>query len=172
MEPDQNGLHKGRILIVDDDLGTREALRLHVLRLGHHAEAVSGGEAALQRLQDERFDMVLLDVIMPGMQGHEVLAAIKGSPELGHIPVVMVSAWMTLAVWCVVLKAGRMIIWASPLSQHYSRRDWVLVWKKGFTRPGASVSEYVELTQRRLQHELDQAASYVASILPPFEEGH
>lgn len=80
------------VLIVDDLEVNRDLLARRVARLGHtHAFAASGGEA-LQRLREADFDLVLLDITMPGMDGYEVLAQMKADPQLAHIPVVMVTA--------------------------------------------------------------------------------
>jgi serine phosphatase RsbU (regulator of sigma subunit) len=80
------------VLIVDDLEVNRDLLARRVARLGHsHAFAVSGRDA-LQRLRADTFDLVLLDITMPEMDGYEALAQIKADPQLAHIPVVMVTA--------------------------------------------------------------------------------
>lgn len=80
------------ILVVDDLEVNRDLLARRVARLGHrHARAVSGREA-LARLRETPFDLVLLDITMPDMDGYETLAQIKADPLLVHIPVVMVTA--------------------------------------------------------------------------------
>ncbi len=80
------------LLIVDDLEVNRDLLARRVARLGHtHALAVSGREA-LARLREADFDLVLLDITMPDMDGYEALAQMKADPALAHIPVVMVTA--------------------------------------------------------------------------------
>lgn len=80
------------VLIVDDLEVNRELLARRMARLGHtHALAASGREA-LARLRDARFDLVLLDITMPEMDGYEALAQMKADAQLAHIPVVMVTA--------------------------------------------------------------------------------
>jgi phosphoserine phosphatase RsbU/P len=80
------------LLIVDDLEVNRELLARRVARLGHtHAFAVSGREA-LVRLREADFDLVLLDITMPDMDGYEALAQMKADAVLAHIPVVMVTA--------------------------------------------------------------------------------
>jgi CheY-like chemotaxis protein/anti-sigma regulatory factor (Ser/Thr protein kinase) len=70
-----------RILIVDDDRSTRELLRTQLRSAGHAAETATGGASALARLARRRFDLVLLDVWMPGMDGLEVLARLRDVPS-------------------------------------------------------------------------------------------
>ena len=80
------------VLIVDDLEVNRDLLARRVGRLGHsHAFAVSGRDA-LERLREAKFDLVLLDITMPEMDGYEALAQMKADPLLAHIPVVMVTA--------------------------------------------------------------------------------
>ncbi len=80
------------VLIVDDLEVNRDLLARRVARLGHsHAFAVSGREA-LVRLREHNFDLVLLDITMPEMDGYEALAQMKADARLAHIPVVMVTA--------------------------------------------------------------------------------
>jgi CheY-like chemotaxis protein/GNAT superfamily N-acetyltransferase len=82
----------GRILIVDDSSTVRLKIRKAVEKLGHEAVAVPDGMAALKALQEASFDTVLLDIIMPEMDGFEVLAAMKSAPKTKDIPVIVISA--------------------------------------------------------------------------------
>jgi two-component system, OmpR family, response regulator len=70
-----------RILVVDDDRTTLRLLRLQLEAAGHEVETVRDGTAALARLGRSRFDLVLLDVWMPGMDGLEVLSRLRGEPS-------------------------------------------------------------------------------------------
>ena len=82
-----------RLLIVDDVDDNRYTLRRRLKRLGYeNVEEVADGRAALEILADGSFDLVLLDVMMPGLSGYEVLEEIKGDMDLRNIPVIMVSA--------------------------------------------------------------------------------
>jgi CheY-like chemotaxis protein/drug/metabolite transporter (DMT)-like permease len=83
---------KGRVLVVDDHKPSRLKLALAVGALGHETESVASGEECLVALRGARFDMVLLDIVMPGMDGFQVLAAIKGDPALRDLPVIVISA--------------------------------------------------------------------------------
>ncbi len=80
------------ILVVDDQEDNRTVLERRLTRQGHTVECVSGGHAALSQLQNGRFDLVLLDVLMPDLDGLAVLERIKANPNTRDIPVIMISA--------------------------------------------------------------------------------
>lgn len=69
-----------RILVVDDDRTTRDLLRLQLKALGYTVDVAGDGEAGLAKLARRKFDLVLLDVWMPGLDGLEVLARIRATP--------------------------------------------------------------------------------------------
>jgi CheY-like chemotaxis protein/anti-sigma regulatory factor (Ser/Thr protein kinase) len=70
-----------RILIVDDDRTTREILRMQLRAAGHSVETAKDGTAGLQRVRRKNFDLVLLDVWMPGMDGLAVLSRLREEPS-------------------------------------------------------------------------------------------
>jgi CheY-like chemotaxis protein len=70
-----------RILVVDDDRTTRELLRLQLRSAGYGVETAGDGGAALARVRRKKFDLVLLDVWMPGMDGLTVLARLREEPS-------------------------------------------------------------------------------------------
>jgi sigma-B regulation protein RsbU (phosphoserine phosphatase) len=81
-----------RILVVDDLEMNRDLLVRRVRRMGHEAEMAADGEAALEQMRTQPWDLVLLDITMPGMDGYETLRRIKADPAIADTPVVMVSA--------------------------------------------------------------------------------
>jgi adenylate cyclase len=83
---------RGVILIVDDHRENRDLLRQRLDREGFATEVAVDGLEALDRLEKTRIDLVLLDVLMPGMDGIEVLRRIKTSDSLKVIPVIMLSS--------------------------------------------------------------------------------
>jgi CheY-like chemotaxis protein len=82
----------GEVLVVDDDPANRELLCRRLVRSGYAATAVDSGEAALELLESSRFDLILLDLMMPGISGLDTLARLKAEPRLRTIPVIMLSA--------------------------------------------------------------------------------
>ena len=72
----------GRILVVDDDLMNRKKISMAVQALGHDTEVAEDGEEALEKLGQANYDLVLLDILMPGMDGYAVLSEMKADPDL------------------------------------------------------------------------------------------
>ena len=83
---------QARILIVDDGAENRDVLRRRLEREGHAVETAENGRRALELVAQRPFDLVLLDVLMPELDGYAVLDALKGSPATRDIPVIMISA--------------------------------------------------------------------------------
>jgi len=81
-----------RILIVDDDPNSRDIVQTFLQARGYHVETAEDGQAALARLEELKPGLVLLDVMMPGMDGWEVARVIKNHPDFGRTRVVMLTA--------------------------------------------------------------------------------
>ena len=81
----------GSILVVDDGAMNRRVLTLALEREGHHVEEAHDGREALELLAHRPFDVVLLDLIMPEMDGYATLEAIKADDALRHLPVIVIS---------------------------------------------------------------------------------
>ncbi len=73
---------KKRVLIVDDQEDILTSVGMLVQSMGYEAKTVNNGKKALKALQQESFDLVLLDVLMPEMSGREVLEKIRKDPKL------------------------------------------------------------------------------------------
>jgi CheY-like chemotaxis protein len=91
------------LLVVDDDEENREVLRRRLEREGYHTECAEDGRRALERIAAEPFDLVLLDVLMPELDGYQVLARLKDTPATRDIPVIVISALddMASVVRCI-----------------------------------------------------------------------
>jgi signal transduction histidine kinase len=98
---------QGQILVVDDNRMNRIKLSRTLELQGHSVGLAEDGHAALDLLKADSFDVVLLDIVMPGMDGYQVLERIKGDPELRHIPVIVISALeeMDSVVRCIEMGA-------------------------------------------------------------------
>jgi signal transduction histidine kinase len=83
---------KGRILVVDDNDLNVEMLCLRLKRSGYEARGVFSGREALAALEQEPFDLVVLDIMMPEMDGMEVLRHIRKRYNLTDLPVIMATA--------------------------------------------------------------------------------
>ena len=80
------------VLVVDDSPTVQKHLEVVLRELGAGVVCAASGEAALERLMERSFDLVLLDVVLPGTDGYQVCKAIKKSLERKHMPVVMLTS--------------------------------------------------------------------------------
>jgi len=96
-----------RLLVVDDNEMNRDVLTRRLKKQGHEVATAENGRAALEILAGGGFDLVLLDVMMPELDGREALARMKADESLRHIPVIMISASEELetVVRCIELGA-------------------------------------------------------------------
>jgi len=85
-------INAANILIVDDVKVNREVLSGLVQVIGHTPILAEGGLIALEKLKEQAIDLVFLDVMMPGIDGFEVLNCIKDDATLRYIPVIMITA--------------------------------------------------------------------------------
>lgn len=104
---EQHKVAGGRILVVDDNEMNRSLLFDQLYRQGHTVEVVDNGAEAIQRLREKAFDVVLLDVMMPVMDGIQTLEIIKSEPKTRELPVIMLSAVddMDKVVRCIEMGA-------------------------------------------------------------------
>jgi CheY-like chemotaxis protein len=98
---------RGSLLVVDDNEMNRDLLARHLERQGHTVALAENGRQALEMIQRDRFDLVLLDVIMPEMNGYQVLQRLKSDEAWRDIPVIMISALdeMDSVVRCIEMGA-------------------------------------------------------------------
>jgi CheY-like chemotaxis protein len=81
-----------RLLLVDDNIEATRPLAMLFRFFSYNVDYVSSGDQALRYLENSLPDLMLLDVMMPGMDGMEVLRRIRNDPRLRHLPVIMFSA--------------------------------------------------------------------------------
>lgn len=86
------GFPQGRVLVVDDEDDLRLAFREYLEKDGHRVQEARNGQEALEMARANRPDAVLLDLVMPGMDGFAVCRKMKADRNLAHIPVIMVTA--------------------------------------------------------------------------------
>jgi signal transduction histidine kinase len=98
---------QGRILVVDDEELNRILLAANLEQSGYSVETAADGQQALRLLRTEPFDAVLLDLVMPRMDGYQVLAEMKGDAALRRTPVIVISSTdeMESIVRCIELGA-------------------------------------------------------------------
>jgi CheY-like chemotaxis protein len=97
----------GTLLVVDDSELSRDVLTRLLERQGHAVRAVANGREAFEALSGDHFDLVLLDIMMPEIDGYEVLRRLKADPKLRDLPVIVISALEEIdtAVRCIEMGA-------------------------------------------------------------------
>lgn len=95
------------VLVVDDVEANRDLLSRRLQRQGHHVVLAENGKQAIEMVQTQEFDLILCDIMMPEMNGYQVLEYLKADPKFRYIPVIIVSAMSELdsIVRCIELGA-------------------------------------------------------------------
>jgi len=88
----QSHMAKETILIVEDEEDILELVRYNLAREGYRVTGLTSGEEALKAVRKSPPDLVLLDLMLPGMDGLEICKILKGDPQTRHIPIVMLTA--------------------------------------------------------------------------------
>ena len=83
---------KQRILVVDDEEDILELVRYHLAREGYDVVVSASGEEALKKAKKESFDLVVLDLMLPGLDGLEVAKALKADAKTRTLPIIMLTA--------------------------------------------------------------------------------
>jgi phosphoserine phosphatase RsbU/P len=151
----------GALLIVDDNDDNRYTLTRRLQREGYtDLTPAVDGEQALELLQARPFDLVLLDVMMPGLNGYQVLEHMRADPRLRHVPVIMISAIdeMDSVIRCIELGAEDYL--AKPFNPTLLRaRTSASLEKK---RMRDEIVRHV----RRMERELETARAIQLSMVP------
>lgn len=104
------------VLVVDDEPMARTLLRLMLVRAGFNVFEAEDGFDALEKVRINRPDIILLDVMMPGMDGFSVCEAIRDDPETADLPIIMLSAKTDLDSINQGLRAGATVYLTKPIS--------------------------------------------------------
>jgi adenylate cyclase len=142
-----------RILVVDDNAANRDLLSRRLQREGYRVTSAAGGAAALALIAAESFDLLLLDLMMPGMSGFEVLCRLKADAGTRHIPVIMISALDELDSTVRCIEAGAEDYLPKPFNPVLLR-----------ARIGASLEKKRLLDELRAEKERSEAL--LLNILP------
>src|ERR1700745_545583 len=151
-----------RILVVDDNDDNRYTLTLYLELEGYaDIQIAEDGEQAIARLDKERFDVVLLDVMMPKVDGYQVLSWLKDQRRLQDLPVIMISALneMTSVVRCIELRGVDYLL--KPFNQVLLRA------RLGASLERKRLHDQVNAHLFRLEQELEAARDLQMSMLPP-----
>ena len=150
------------LLVVDDDETNRYTLATRLAREGYsNLTMASDGRQALELLRDRPFDLVLLDVMMPEMNGYQVLEHLKANAELRNVPVIMISALgdMTSVVRCIELGAEDYL--PKPFDATLLRARVSATLEKKALRDevrsqAAQLAEWNRKLEQRVQEQLEQ----------------
>ncbi len=104
-----------KILVVDDDLKVRETLHKLISRQGYECKTATNGREALEIVEEDNFSFVISDIKMPGMNGMELLKAIK--KDYPDIDVIIMTAYSEDYTFTDVIKAGASDFISKPFSQ-------------------------------------------------------
>ena len=161
------GSASGSLLIVDDNEANRALLARRLRRQGYTVSLAENGRQALEKLRGRRFDLVLLDVIMPEMGGYHVLEKMKQDPLLRHLPVIMISALDDLEMLARCIQKGAEDYLSKPFDAVLLRaRIGSSLEKKRLHDQEEQTYRALVESQKHLAAELADAASYVKSLLP------
>ena len=104
------------VLIVDDEPMARTLLRLMLVRAGFHVTEAEDGFDALDKIRKNQPDVVLLDVMMPGMDGFAVCEQLRSEAATAELPIIMLSAKTDLDSINKGLRAGATVYLTKPIS--------------------------------------------------------
>jgi CheY-like chemotaxis protein len=94
------------ILVVEDNDPNRQMLCRRLTRQGYRTTEACNGREALEEVRRRRFDLMLLDLMMPEVDGYQVLTALKADPDLRDLPVIMITAVDEMASVVRCIEAG------------------------------------------------------------------
>jgi adenylate cyclase len=157
-----------RILIVDDEPFNRDVLAQELELLEHEGLAAVHGRDALEVLQREAVDLILLDIMMPEIDGIEVLRRLKTDARLRHIPVIMISAIDDIdsVVRCIELGADDYL--PKPFDPVLLKaRIGACLERKRWRDQEVAYLERIEGQMREIERERTRADRLLHAILPP-----
>jgi phosphoserine phosphatase RsbU/P len=148
-------------LVVDDNEDNRYTLIQRLKRLGYaNVTTAAHGREALERLRERPFDLVLLDVMMPELNGYQVLEQLKVDAQLRHLPVIMISALDELdsVIRCIELGAE------DYLSKPFN--PTLLKARVGASLEKKRLRDELVAHLARIEHELDSAREIQLGMVP------
>jgi len=164
---------EGHLLVADDDASNREMLARRLQRQGYRVSLASSGLEVLRLVRAQKFDLVLLDMIMPGLDGYQVLTRMKSDPAMADIPVIIISSLDQENNVARCIEAGAEDYVGKPFNSVFLRaRIGACLERKHLRDLERQTFEALKRSQKILCDELAEAAAYVRSLLPPpLEDG-
>ena len=150
----------GRILVVDDDEMNRDMLSRRLARRGYDVTVAAGGEEALELVGTDPIDLVLLDIMMPGVDGLQVLETVRRDRSPSALPIIMATAKHTSEDVVHALRLGANDYVTKPL-------DFPVVLARVQTHLALKrATEELEAAHRRMKSDLDAAARVQRALIP------
>jgi CheY-like chemotaxis protein len=81
-----------KVLIVDDEEVIRKLLRIHLVKWGYEVKEAVDGVQAIEQIGKDNFDLIICDILMPNMDGWQVLKEVKSNPKTKDMPVIVLTA--------------------------------------------------------------------------------
>lgn len=111
-------MRPAHLLVVDDEPEIAELLRYHLVRAGHRVTTAANGWEAIAVARDDRPELILLDLMLPDLDGFGVCEILRREPTTATIPVVIVSAWSSGDSRNLGLELGALDYVTKPFSPH------------------------------------------------------
>ena len=108
--------YSANILAVDDEPALTELMHFHLERAGHHVTIAANGWEAIDRIKQRRPDIILLDLMLPDLDGFGVCEILRSEPLTATIPIIIVSAWATVDSRDLGLELGALDYITKPFS--------------------------------------------------------
>jgi len=105
-----------KILTVDDEPDVLELIRYHLAKAGYDVSLAITGRQALERINEDKPDLVLLDLMLPDIDGFGVCELLRRNPETANLPIIIVSAWGTPDSRTLGLELGALDYITKPFS--------------------------------------------------------
>jgi sigma-B regulation protein RsbU (phosphoserine phosphatase) len=145
----------------------RDMLSRRLQRQGHSVEVAANGRDALARVRAKDFDLILLDIMMPEMNGYETLEQLKADPNLAHIPVIMISAVDELESIVRCIKLGAEDYLPKPFNNTLLKaRIGASLEKKRLRDQQQAYIRQLGIENQRKSEELEQARRIQCAMLP------
>ena len=162
-----------RILIVEDEESYREPLAFSLTRDGYDVQAVADGQAALDAAESGAFDLVLLDLMLPGIDGIEVAKRLRADPRTAHVAIIMLTAKDDVIDRIVGLEVGADDYLPKPYSyRELQARIRALLRRTRFTESDTEDTTILSVGDLRLdtdRHEVMRGGQCVDMPLREFE---
>jgi len=153
----------GKILVVDDNEMNRDMLSRRLARRGLMVEVAEDGSRALEMIESGDFDLVLLDIMMPGIDGYEVLERVRREHGAMDLPIIMATARSESEDVVRALKIGANDYVTKPF-------DFPVVMARVRTQITLKISrDELARAHRRMKKDLEAAARIQQTLLPPKE---